>query len=85
MQLSEAKDEAARARAQAEVDKAEERVSKYSERLADAQHSTLPGIEVGSLEEVLSKMEKDKDGSWADVMFVPPGAASMIQEPTTKK
>lgn len=37
----------------------------------------LPRVDVGSLEEVIAKMEADKMGDiWGDVMFIPPGALS---------
>ena len=79
-QVSEATDDSSRARAEAEVDKAQARIDKYNERLADGPDSAPLSIEVGSFEEVLTKMEKDKDGAWDDVMFVPPGAANMMKE-----
>jgi len=34
----------------------------------------LPRVDVGSLEEVIVKMEGDKKGEWGDVMFVPAGS-----------
>ena len=34
----------------------------------------LPRVDVGSLEEVIVKMEADRKGEWSDVMFVPAGA-----------
>lgn len=79
MQVSEATDDSSRAKAEAQVDKAQARIEKYNERLTNVQNNPLQ-IEVGSFEEVLTKMEKDKDGAWDDVMFVPPGAASMMKE-----
>lgn len=78
--MSEAADDSSRAKAEAEVDRAQARIDKYNGRLADGKNSPPLQIEVGSLEEVLTKMEKDKEGSWDDVMFVPPGAANMMKE-----
>ena len=78
--MSEAADDSSRAKAEAEMDKAQARIDKYNGRLADAKNSPQLQIEVGSLEEVLTKMAKDKEGSWDDVMFVPPGAANMMKE-----
>ncbi len=34
----------------------------------------MPRVDVGSLEEVIVKMELDEKGEWGDVMFIPPGA-----------
>jgi len=37
----------------------------------------VPGlrqVEVGSLEEVIGKMQADASGEWASVMFIPAGA-----------
>ena len=31
----------------------------------------LPRVDVGSLEEVISRMEADETGEWGDVVFVP--------------
>lgn len=31
-------------------------------------------VEVGSLEEVIGKMQADSSGEWASVMFIPAGA-----------
>lgn len=44
----------------------------------------LPHIDVGSLEEVLVKMEHDDKGDWQDVMFVPIGALSLPQKSKRK-
>ena len=41
--------------------------------LAHAASQKSPRVDVGSLEEVISKMENDDSGEWGDVMFVPPG------------
>lgn len=34
----------------------------------------LPRVDVGSLEEVIAKMEADEKGDFADVMFIAAGA-----------
>ncbi|EIE26430.1 hypothetical protein COCSUDRAFT_58968 [Coccomyxa subellipsoidea C-169] len=67
--------------AQAELDKAEARLSKYKGRLS-AMHSseTAPKVEVGCLEEVISRMEADADGEWGSVMFIPAGALASQQQ-----
>ncbi len=75
-QVQEASNKGSKAKAQAEVDKAQARLNKYSERLAEVKSDGLPKVEVGTLEEVLTKMENDTEGTWEEVMFVPPGAAS---------
>lgn len=72
-QVQDAHNKKSRAKAQAEADKAQERLAKYSARLEEAKNDSGPKIEVGSLEEVLTKMEKDTDGTWDEVMFIPPG------------
>jgi hypothetical protein len=68
--------------AQAELDKAEARLSKYKGRLS-AMHSseTAPKVEVGCLEEVISRMEADVDGEWGSVMFIPAGRTSLSNSP----
>ena len=35
-------------------------------------------VEVGCLEEVLSRMAADQDGTWGSVMFIPKGDAHAI-------
>ena len=74
MQLEAAPKGKDRKAAQAELDKAEARLSKYKGRLS-AMHSseTAPKVEVGCLEEVISRMEADADGEWGSVMFIPAG------------
>ncbi|CAL5227100.1 g10006 [Coccomyxa viridis] len=63
--------------AQAELDRAEARLAKYQHRISTGQHGDgLPKVEVGCLEEVLSRMAVDQDGSWGSVMFIPKGALS---------
>lgn len=60
--------------AQAEVDKAVAKVARYQERLSSVKSSeTLPKVEIGCLEEVISKMESDSEGEWSSVMFIPKG------------
>lgn len=60
--------------AQTLLEKAEAKLSKYRSRLS-AMHSseTVPKVEVGCLEEVISRMEADADGEWGSVMFIPAG------------
>lgn len=38
---------------------------------APAALQKLPRVDVGSLEEVISRMEADEKGDWGDVVFVP--------------
>lgn len=76
MQVQDAHNKKSRAKAQAEADKAQERLAKYNARLEEAKNDSGPKIEVGSLEEVLTKMEKDTDGTWDEVMFIPPGGTA---------
>lgn len=80
VQASDATDDSSRAKAEAQVEKAQGRVAKYNERLLDAQNNPPMQIEVGSFEDVLTGMENDTDGRWDNVMFVPPGAAKMMKE-----
>ena len=81
-ELSEAEEEAAKAKearakkaAQKKVEGAQKRVSKYEQQLKEATaKKALPRVDVGSLEEVIVKMEADDKGEWSDVLFVPAGA-----------
>lgn len=67
----------ARRSAQKKVDQASSRLQKYEQRLAEATaKKKLPRVDVGSLEEVIAKMESDEKGEWGDVMFIPSGALS---------
>lgn len=74
--MQEAHSKASKAKAQAEVNKAQDRLDKYSARLTQVKSDGLPKVEVGTLEEVLTKMESDTEGTWEEVMFIPPGVAS---------
>ena len=74
--MQEANSKASKAKAQAEVNKAQDRLDKYSARLTQVKSDGLPKVEVGTLEEVLTKMEHDTEGTWEEVMFIPPGVAS---------
>ena len=65
--------------AQLQLDKARGVAEKYSTKLAGGAAAEKPKIEVGCLEEVLEKMEKDTKGEWGNVMFIPSGAISMIK------
>lgn len=38
----------------------------------------LPKVDLGSLEEVLGRMEVDLTGEWDDVFFVPAGTMSVV-------
>lgn len=63
--------------AQKKADAAAKRVALYEKRLAEATaQKALPKVDVGSLEEVIVKMEADDKGEWGDVLFVPAGALS---------
>jgi hypothetical protein len=75
MQLQTAPEGKEQKAAQAEVEKAEARLAKYNQRLSSALSSaeSAPKVEVGCLEEVLSRMETDSDGEWSSVMFIPKG------------
>ena len=76
LQVQDVQSSGSRAKAQAEADKAEERLAKYTARLEEVKNDGLPKVEVGTLEEVLTKMENDTDGTWDEIMFVPPGATT---------
>jgi hypothetical protein len=74
-------DEKGQRKGQARVDRARSRLDKAEKRLSDAlRKNKTPKVEVGSLEEVIQSMERDVQGEWADVMFVPPGAISAQQQ-----
>lgn len=75
-QVQEAQTKGGKAKAQAEADQAQARLDKYNERLAEVKSDGLPKVEVGTLEDVLTKMENDTEGTWEEVMFIPPGAAT---------
>ena len=76
VKVQDAQSKSSKAKAQAEADKAQERLTKYSTRLKEVKNDGLPKVEVGTLEEVLKKMEKDTDGTWDELMFIPPGGTS---------
>lgn len=76
IQVQEAQTKGSKAKAQAEADQAQARLDKYNERLAEVKSDGLPKVEVGTLEDVLTKMENDTEGTWEEVMFIPPGAAT---------
>ncbi|KAL0040628.1 hypothetical protein WJX79_000007 [Trebouxia sp. C0005] len=75
-QMQEAQSKSSKAKAQAEMANAQERLERYNERLNEVKSDSLPKVEVGTLEEVLTKMENDTEGKWAEVMFIPPGVTS---------
>ena len=66
-----------RKEAQGKVDAASSSMQKFSKQLEDVRKAALPKIEVGSLEEVITKMENDSTGDWNSVMFVPAGSVDM--------
>ena len=73
LQMDEASGRRGKRQARQDVEKAEERVRKYDERLAAIGAAPLPSVEIGSLEEIIASMEADQSGTWSSVMFVPPG------------
>ena len=44
----------------------------------------LPRVDVGSLEEVLARMEADTRGEWADVVLVPAASVAAPEAPQPK-
>ena len=82
VQLEGAAEGEPKAHAQKGVDEATSRMAKFSKQLEDLRSSSLPKVEVGSLEEVISKMENDTQGDWNSVMFVPTGSVDLAPPPT---
>lgn len=81
---ADAGDDRQQKKAQTKVERAQQRVDKAEKRLADAlRKAKAPKVEVGTLEEVLTSMERDVKGEWADVMFVPPHAISSAKKGAT--
>ncbi|KAK9824436.1 hypothetical protein WJX72_010245 [[Myrmecia] bisecta] len=80
--LQESKGRGERKAAQADVSKASARLEKYVKRIDELSIKTSkPKVEVGCLEEVISKMELDDDnGDWGTVMFVPPGTITGLPD-----
>lgn len=75
VELQGASGDRAKKAAQKKVEAATKRLETYEKRLADATAKKAPPrVDVGSLEEVLAKMEADDKGEWGDVLFVPAGA-----------
>lgn len=73
--LDSAKDRKAKKAATAAVEIAQERLARYTTRLAElAAAPKTPKIEVGALEEIIVQMEHDTKQEWSDVMIVPAGA-----------
>ncbi|KAL4446206.1 hypothetical protein ABPG77_003013 [Micractinium sp. CCAP 211/92] len=71
-ELAAAASDRERKAAQRKAEQAEQRLKKYEQRLAEvAAQQKLPRVDVGSLEEVISRMEADEKGDWGDVVFVP--------------
>lgn len=75
--LEETQGDAERQEAQIKVDAASSRLQKSDKHLSGVRNAALPKIEVGSLEEVITKMENDSSGDWNSVMFVPAGSVNM--------
>ena len=70
-QLKKANSDEDKAKAQDGVKTAQVRLDRYLSRPADQDRS--PDIQVGTLEEMLKKMEQDNQGKFDEVMFIPPG------------
>ena len=77
MQLEGTEGEEARSQVQEKVDEAATRMQKASKQLEGVRKAAMPKVEVGSLEEVITKMENDTNGDWNAVMFVPAGSVDM--------
>ncbi|PRW61470.1 TIC 22- chloroplastic [Chlorella sorokiniana] len=81
-----AKSDRERKAAQRKADQAQQRVSKYEQRLQEAaSNQKLPRVDVGSLEEVIGRMEEDEKGEWSDVVFVPARSVAAAAELPKKK
>jgi glycosylphosphatidylinositol transamidase (GPIT) subunit GPI8 len=75
VELNGASGDRAKKTAQKKVEAATKRLETYEKRLVDATAKKAPPrVDIGSLEEVLAKMEADEKGEWGDVLFVPAGA-----------
>lgn len=69
----------------AAAERAEARAEDIRVKLSDQTNNPAkPRVEVGSLEEVISRMEGDKSGAWSNVMFVRSGVM-LSQEKHKKK
>ena len=73
-QLESTDEDEERKEAQSKVDAASSQLQKFSKQLEVVRNAAIPKIEVGSLEEVITKMESDHSGDWNSVMFVPAGS-----------
>lgn len=68
--------------AQRKTDQAGQRLQKYEQRLAESVASLkLPKVDVGSLEEVIGRMEHDEKAEWGDVVFVAPHSVASSAAP----
>jgi multidrug efflux pump subunit AcrA (membrane-fusion protein) len=68
--------------AEKKAEAAQQRADRYTQRMKElTAKKKLPRVDVGSLEEVLVRMEKDEKGEWGDVMFVPPGKLAPAARP----
>ena len=77
LQLVAAASEKERKAAQRKVETSASRLERYEQRLQQlGKEKRQPRVDVGSLEEVIHKMEQDEKGEWGDVMFIPPGMLS---------
>ena len=75
VEISAAAEGRAKKAAQKKAEAAKRRVVKYEQQLADATaKKSMPRVDVGCLEEVITKMEADDKGEWSDVLFVPAGS-----------
>ncbi|KAL6775854.1 hypothetical protein ACKKBG_A18760 [Auxenochlorella protothecoides x Auxenochlorella symbiontica] len=68
-------DKAAKAAAERQLKPALEAQARYQARTAQLEDKKVkvPRVDLGSLEEVLGRMEADARGEWADVLFIPSG------------
>ena len=72
--LRRAKNDRQKNRFSIKLEKAEAKQKKAEKRLRDMRaRLSPPKVEVGSLEDVLKRMEEDSSGDWSSVMFVPAG------------
>ncbi|GAB4815148.1 hypothetical protein N2152v2_002194 [Parachlorella kessleri] len=76
-EVAAAASEKERKAAQRKVETSASRLERYEQRLQQlGKEKRQPRVDVGSLEEVIHKMEQDEKGEWGDVMFIPPGMLS---------
>ncbi|KAI3432456.1 hypothetical protein D9Q98_004006 [Chlorella vulgaris] len=66
--------------AQRKAAQAKDRLQKYEQRIAEAEaekKQKLPKVDVGSLEDVISRMERDEQ-EWSDVIFCPGAGGGLL-------